>query len=138
VNDLATNYASMPVEDIERLALDAQSLTPEARELLRLEMERRQLQTETLDFPPPRNNKPIPNNKKRLVSRSAWIVCAVLSVLMGLSNAAKSGAAGSAEFFPYALGGFIGSLALLAGGWAIIVLVFGLISRLFSRKRPVA
>src|ERR1700694_4955003 len=49
MNDLAKNYASMPVEDIERLALDASSLTPEARATLRLEMERRQLPTQSLD-----------------------------------------------------------------------------------------
>jgi len=39
----------LPVEDIERLALDASSLTPEAKETLRLEMERRRLPTEPLD-----------------------------------------------------------------------------------------
>lgn len=39
----------MPVEDIERLALDAGSLTPEAKETLRLEMELRRLPTEPLD-----------------------------------------------------------------------------------------
>jgi hypothetical protein len=52
VNDLAKHYSSMPVEDIERLALDANSLTPEAKETLRLEMERRQLPTESLDATP--------------------------------------------------------------------------------------
>ena len=49
VIDLAKNYAAMPTEDIERLALDAKSLTPEARVVLRLEMVRRQLPTEPLD-----------------------------------------------------------------------------------------
>jgi hypothetical protein len=42
----------MPVEDIERLALDAGSLTPEAKAILRLEMERRQLPTQSLDTRP--------------------------------------------------------------------------------------
>jgi hypothetical protein len=50
VIDLAKNYAAMSIEDIERLALDAKSLTPEAKVILRLEMERRQLPTECLDL----------------------------------------------------------------------------------------
>lgn len=138
VNDLAKHYASMPVEDIKRLALDAGSLTPEAKGILRLEMERRKLQTEALDFPAPRNVKPTPNKEKRLVPRSVWIVCAALSAFAGLSNAAKGRASGSEEFYSYALGGFVGSLVLLVGGWAIIVLLSRLISRLFSKERPIA
>jgi hypothetical protein len=49
VNDLADNYASLPAEDIERLALDVTSLTPEARATLRSEMERRHFPTQSLD-----------------------------------------------------------------------------------------
>lgn len=73
--------------------------------------------------------------KKPLVSRKAWIVCSVLSLLGAISNAAKSGAAGPGEFVPFAIGGFIGGLILFAGGWAIIVLVFRGVSGRTARKR---
>jgi hypothetical protein len=92
VNDLAENYASMPVEDIERLALDAKSLTLEARAALRLEMERRQLPTQALDFPAPQMEpKPISwaedwqNTGKG--ARAVLIAFAALRVLVSLGAA---------------------------------------------------
>jgi sterol desaturase/sphingolipid hydroxylase (fatty acid hydroxylase superfamily) len=92
VNDLAKNYASMPVEDIEQLALDAKSLTPEARATLRLEMERRQLSTQSLDATPQRKRlKPISwaedwkNTGKR--ARAVLISLAVLVVMASLCGA---------------------------------------------------
>lgn len=72
--------------------------------------------------------------KKRLITRNAWIVCSIVSLLMATSNASRSGARGPGEFIPSVIGGFIGALALLAGSWAIVVLIF----RWISRKRHVA
>jgi hypothetical protein len=43
MNAFAEHYASLPEEDISRLSLEMQSLTPEAQDALRLEMERRQI-----------------------------------------------------------------------------------------------
>jgi len=50
----------MPVEDIERLAQDIKSLTPEAKMALRSEMQQRQLPTQALDWtaqPEPQKEK---------------------------------------------------------------------------------
>jgi hypothetical protein len=47
----AETYARMRDEDIQRLALDPGSLLPEAREVLRTEMKRRQMQTSSMDSP---------------------------------------------------------------------------------------
>lgn len=85
MNDLASNYGSMPVEDIERLALDVKSLTPEARVALRLEMERRDLPTQTLDW----TAQPDPPEKKssgafRLFLRNfgIFVVCDLLYIVV--------------------------------------------------------
>lgn len=71
--------------------------------------------------------------KRPVVTRDAWIVCSILSLLAAINNASKSGATGAAEFVPFAIGGFIGGLALFAGGWAIIVLVSRWLSGWISR-----
>ncbi len=72
--------------------------------------------------------------KKSLVSRKAWIVISVISLLVALSNASKSGSNGPLEFLPLVAGGFIGGLLLLGGGWALIMGA----SRWLSRRRSVA
>lgn len=94
VNDLAKNYASMTVEDIERLALDAKSLTPEAKVVLRLEMEKRQLPTESLDIPPfAKKRRPMPSSWARdwkntgKGARAVLLSLAVLCVLLALGEA---------------------------------------------------
>jgi len=73
--------------------------------------------------------------KRPVLSREAWIVCSILSLLAAFNNAAKSGATGSGEFIPFAIGGFIGGLILFAGGWAIIVLISRWLAGWFSRMR---
>jgi hypothetical protein len=50
VDKYAKNFSSMPEDDLKRLSLDIKSLTPEAREALRLEMEHRNLSTDDLDW----------------------------------------------------------------------------------------
>ena len=72
--------------------------------------------------------------KKSLISRKAWIVISVISLLVALSNASKSGANGPLEFLPLVAGGFIGGLLLLGGGWARIMGA----SRWLSRRGSVA
>jgi Zn-dependent protease with chaperone function len=72
--------------------------------------------------------------KKSLVSRKAWIVISIISLLIALSNASKSGANGPLEFLPVLLGGFIGGLLLLGGGWGLIMGA----SRWLSRRRSAA
>lgn len=71
---------------------------------------------------------------RRLVSRRAWVVCSIVSLLAAISNASKSGAVGPGESIPFIIGGFIGALLLLAGGWAIAVLIF----RWIFAKRHIA
>jgi hypothetical protein len=50
MNSFVEHYASLPQEDLHRLSLDVQSLTPQAREALRQEMRRRQISTEAVDW----------------------------------------------------------------------------------------
>jgi len=76
-----------------------------------------------------------PNSeKKSLVTRNAWIVISIISLLMALSTASRGGAAGPGEFIPFLMGGFLGGLLLLGGVWALLVLIF----RWILRKRSVA
>jgi hypothetical protein len=85
MNDLAKNYATMPVQDIERLALDIKSLTPEARAVLRSEMQRRQLSTQALDWSPqPEQPKKQSGGVFRLFLRNFGIffICDVLYILV--------------------------------------------------------
>jgi hypothetical protein len=72
--------------------------------------------------------------KKSLVSRKAWIAISIISLLIALNNASKSGANGLLEFLPVLIGGFIGGLLLLGGGWALIMGA----SRCLSRRRSVS
>jgi hypothetical protein len=64
--------------------------------------------------------------RRSLVSRKAWIMILVLGLLATISNPVRG------EDLSYMAGRFIGSLLLLAGVWALVVLVF----RWISRKRP--
>jgi WD40 repeat protein len=76
------------------------------------------------------------DEKRPLVTREAWIVCSILSLLAAINNASKSGATGSGELAPFAIGGFIGGLILFTGSWAIIVFVFRWLSGRISRRSP--
>jgi len=116
VNDLARHYASLPVEDIERLALDASSLTPEAKVTLRLEMERRQLPSELLDSATPQGVlKSISwaedwkntGNGARVVLITFAVLVVVTSVCGALINIVHHDYANAAAFpLPVALFGF--------------------------------
>ena len=66
--------------------------------------------------------------KKPLVSRTTWIVCSIVSVLMALSNASSNGATGADVFIPYVLGGFVGALLLLVGCCAGVTFIYRAIS----------
>lgn len=95
MNEFARNYAAMSVEDIERLALDIKSLVPEARAALRLEMQRRQLPTSTLDWTAqPEPHRVQTSGALRLFFRNFGIffVCDVLYVVLlaGILSAVKS------------------------------------------------
>jgi hypothetical protein len=75
----------MPIEDIERLALDVKSLTPEARSVLRLEMERRQLPTESLDWSAqPESQREQSSGASRLFFRNfgIFLLCDVLYIVV--------------------------------------------------------
>ena len=50
LEDYVRHYSLSSDEDLSRLSLDVQSLVPEAREALRLEMERRSLPVEAIDW----------------------------------------------------------------------------------------
>ncbi len=101
------------------------------REQLSLSSDQSELESVTSQDKPTQ-----PRDEKRpLVSRESWIVCSILSLLAAISNASKSGATGSGEFVPFAIGGFIGALILFAGSWAVMVLVFRWISGWISRMR---
>jgi hypothetical protein len=82
------------------------------------------------------------SEKRRLLSRQAWIVCLIMSALVAIANAARTAAAAGMgfgrEFIEFAVGAFVGALILFAGGWAIVVQVARWISGLRSRKRPLA
>jgi hypothetical protein len=49
-DSFAERYAAMPEVELERLSLDVESLVPEAREALRLELERRNIPAESIDW----------------------------------------------------------------------------------------
>jgi len=81
----------------------------------------------------------ISNDRKRLLTREAWIACSIFGLLIGISNAYVSRATGPGEFIPFVIGGFTGGLILFAGIWAIALLVFRSISSgLSRRRRPIA
>jgi hypothetical protein len=77
----------------------------------------------------------VKDGKRPLLTRDVWVVCSILSLLVAINNASKSGATGAGEFVPYAIGGFVGGLVFFAGGWAIIVLVSRWLSGWISRIR---
>ena len=72
--------------------------------------------------------------ERTLVSRKAWIVISIISLLIAFSNASKSGAVGAGEFLPLVIGGLIGGLVLFGGGWALVVLVHRWILRRRSTR----
>lgn len=69
--------------------------------------------------------------KKSLVSRRAWLVISIISLLIALNNTSKSGSHGPLESLPLLAGGFIGGLLILGGIWALIMGA----SRWLSRRR---
>ena len=79
---------------------------------------------------------PVQAQNKNLISRKAWIVISIISLLTALSNASKSRSNGPQEFIPLVVGGVIGGLLLFGGVWALAMLVSRWISRR-SRKYPV-
>ena len=50
LSSYAKHYASLSNEDLQRLVLDLRSLVPDARDALRMELEKRQISAETLDW----------------------------------------------------------------------------------------
>jgi uncharacterized membrane protein YccC len=65
--------------------------------------------------------------KKGLISRRAWVMILVLSLLATISNPVPG------ESANYIAGRFIGSLLLFAAVWALVVLVSRWVSRRFGR-----
>jgi hypothetical protein len=79
----------MPDEDIERLALDVKSLTPEAKEALRIEMDRRQLQTSSIDWaarPAPQRSDWKETGRRARDVRVVLIVLTALFVLISFNH----------------------------------------------------
>jgi hypothetical protein len=74
------------------------------------------------------------SQKKNLVSRKAWNVISIISLLLALNNASKGGSHGPLEFLSVLAGGFIGGLLIFGGIWALIMGA----SRWLSRRRSLA
>ena len=67
--DYTQLYSLSPDEDLSRLSLEVESLVPEAREALRLEMERRSLPVEAIDWTAQ------PEQRPPIVSGWLWLYC---------------------------------------------------------------
>ena len=72
--------------------------------------------------------------KKSLVSRRAWLVISIISLLIALSNTSKSGSVGPLESLPFLAGGFIGGLLIFGGVWALIMGASRWLSRRLSQR----
>ncbi len=122
----ADYYARMPDEDLQRLALDVQSLVPDARDALRSEMERRQIADASIDWQPQPVLEEIPDPharsraleeipdpvaQSRALTRNLTIFfiveCAVFAGLVFLLPTRDTYGAGSLAYFIFKVGLFL-------------------------------
>jgi hypothetical protein len=92
LEDYVRHYSLSSDEDLSRLSLDVQSLVPEAREALRLEMERRSLPVEAIDWTaqPPAPPAMLPYSWGNF---QGWmlLICGVIAVFVMLGRGDNSG-----------------------------------------------
>jgi hypothetical protein len=84
MNAFAEQYAALPDDDLIQLTADTASLVPEARDSLKLELERRSLSIEGIQWHAPLASSSVPRKKPILLPRALIAALGIIAILLGL------------------------------------------------------